>query len=94
MKKLLTFTLLCSAATLTRAEVSEAQRQRIEQKMAGNCNPLAFLDGKLVLDVQERLRLEERSNNFDFNAAGNATTDDLFLLQRFRLGLLVKPQAG
>lgn len=54
-------------------------------------NPLSLADGKLVFDVQERLRLEERDNNFDFNDSVNATTDDLFLLQRFRLGLLVKP---
>jgi hypothetical protein len=44
-----------------------------------------------VFDVQERLRLEERDNNFDFNDKVKASTDDLFLLQRFRLGLLAKP---
>ncbi len=54
-------------------------------------NPLALVGGKVVLDVQERVRLEERDNNFDFNDKVNSATDDLFLLQRIRLGLLVKP---
>lgn len=54
-------------------------------------NPLSFMDGKLVFDAQERLRVEDRDNNFDFNDKINAKTDDWFLLQRFRLGMLVKP---
>ncbi len=54
-------------------------------------NPLSFADGRLVLDLEERLRFEVRENNFDFNDAVDATTDDAYLLQRFRLGLLVKP---
>jgi hypothetical protein len=57
----------------------------------GSSNPLSFLDDKLILDVQERLRLEVRDNNFDFNSAKNASTDDTFLLQRFRLGLTLAP---
>jgi hypothetical protein len=54
-------------------------------------NPLALADGKLVFEVQERVRLEIRDNNFDFNEAVNARTDDSYLLQRFRLGLLARP---
>lgn len=54
-------------------------------------DPMQVAGGKLVFDVQERLRLEIRDNNFDFNAAANAVTDDTFLLQRFRLGVLAKP---
>ena len=38
-------------------------------------NPLSFYDGKLVFDVQERLRLEIRDNNFDFSDV-NTPTDD------------------
>ncbi len=44
-----------------------------------------------AFDVQERLRLEARNNTFDFNDEINTVTDDTFLLQRFRLGLLLKP---
>src|SRR5215210_8547875 len=54
-------------------------------------NPLCFLDGKLCFDLQERLRVEIRNNNFDFDDTVNAFTDDSWLLQRFRLGVAVKP---
>ncbi len=54
-------------------------------------NPLCFLGGAVCFDVEERLRLEIRSDNFDFADSVNAQTDDTFLLQRFRLGMLVKP---
>ena len=54
-------------------------------------NPLSFLDGAIVVDIQERLRLEGRENNFDFNNTVNAATDDWWLLQRFRLGVTLKP---
>jgi hypothetical protein len=72
-------------------QVTEAQRLKLEQKAAGTYNPLSFYDGKLVFDVQERLRVEVRDNNFDFNDDLSAATDDTFLLQRFRLGAMVKP---
>lgn len=52
-------------------------------------NPLTF--GVFTLDVQERVRWEVRENNFDFNDAIDLPTDDNWFLQRFRLGVLVKP---
>ena len=52
---------------------------------------LSFWDGKVVFDVQERLRWEIRDNNFDFNRGVNAVTDDGWLLQRFRIGIMLKP---
>jgi hypothetical protein len=54
-------------------------------------NPLSLLDGKILLDVQERLRWEVRSNNFDFSDQANALTDNSWLLQRFRIGMQVRP---
>jgi len=54
-------------------------------------NPLSFLDGTVVFDIEERFRWEIRENNFDFNDAVNAPTDDNWFLQRFRIGVLVKP---
>lgn len=54
-------------------------------------NPLCFLDGALCFDVENRLRLEVRSDNFDFNDSVNSVTDDTWLLQRFRIGVLIKP---
>ena len=52
---------------------------------------LSFADGKLVFDIQERIRWEVRDNNFDFNRGVNAVTDDGWLLQRIRIGMMLKP---
>jgi hypothetical protein len=49
--------------------------------------PITFLDGKLTVDLQEKLRFEGRENNFDFNSDVNGPQDATWLLQRFRLGL-------
>lgn len=57
-------------------------------------NPLCFLGDTLCFDAQERLRWEIRDNNFDFNDAVNAATDDNWLLHRFRVGVLWKPSPG
>jgi hypothetical protein len=54
-------------------------------------NPLSFFDGKLTFDIEEKMRAEVRENNFDFNSDLNSLTDDSWLLQRARLGLLYKP---
>lgn len=54
-------------------------------------NPLSFAGGKVVFDVQEKVRFELRENNFDFSDAVGSPTDDSWLLQRFRLGLKWKP---
>ena len=56
-----------------------------------SANPLSLFDNKLTFDLQERARVEAHDNNFDFNSAKNASTDDTFLLQRFRLGALLTP---
>ena len=52
---------------------------------------LSFFGGALVFDLEERLRFEVRSNNFDFNDAINDDTDDSWLINRFRLGVALKP---
>ena len=57
-------------------------------------NPLAFLDGKVVFDFQQRLRWEIRDDNFDFNDGVGSLTDDNWFLQRARLGLMIKPSPG
>ena len=59
--------------------------------VAAEHNPLSFLDGKLVFDLQERVRVEARENNFDFDNDNHALTDDSWLLQRFRIGLKAQP---
>ena len=54
-------------------------------------NPLSFFDGKVVLDIQERLRWENRSNNYDFNSAVRSPTDGNWFENRFRFGVTVQP---
>lgn len=49
--------------------------------------PITLLDGRLTVDVQEKMRFEGRENNFDFNNAINGPQDATWLLNRFRLGL-------
>ena len=58
---------------------------------AAPANPLSFLDGAVTFDMQERVRWEIRENNYDFNSAIRALTDDNWLLNRFRLGVMLKP---
>ena len=54
-------------------------------------NFLSCWDGKLVLDLEERIRGEVRENNRDFDAAAHDDNDDSWLLNRFRIGLAFKP---
>lgn len=53
-------------------------------------DPIAFANGRVTFDVQNRFRMEMRNNNFDFNDSRNHKTDDVYFHQRFRLGVLVK----
>src|SRR5262245_50305807 len=56
-------------------------------------NLLSFWDGKLVIDIEERMRLEVRQNNRDFQAGAenHEITDGFSLRNRFRLGLTIAP---
>ncbi|MEK0448005.1 MAG: hypothetical protein RL088_273 [Verrucomicrobiota bacterium] len=58
---------------------------------APEANPLSFANGLVTIDIQERIRWEIRDNNFDFNDAVNALTDDNWGLQKARIGIKVKP---
>ena len=60
----------------------------VEKKEA---NPLCFAGGLICIDTQERMRFEGRNNTFDFNDGVDSLTDDSFLLNRFRIGIAVKP---
>lgn len=89
---LLAATLLFNAAAS--GGESTSSKAYVEKEVAPpliESNPLCLLGGAVCFDVEERLRLEIRSDNFDFADSVNVPTDDTFLLQRFRIGLLVKP---
>lgn len=54
-------------------------------------NPLSFLDDAIVFDVEERVRFEAFNNSRDFDDSINDDQDDTWVLNRFRLGLSIKP---
>lgn len=54
-------------------------------------DPLMLADGRLSLDFNARVRVENRSNTFDFNSATDTINDDTFVLTRFRAGLKFTP---
>ena len=62
-------------------------------KPSADQNPLSFADGTIVFDFEERLRFEDRNNNFDFNGAKKALTDGAWLEDRTRLGVLIQPDS-
>jgi hypothetical protein len=61
----------------------------VEKKQEANF--LSFWDGRLVLDIEERVRGEIRENNRDFDSAVHDDNDDSWLLNRFRFGLALNP---
>jgi hypothetical protein len=79
------------AAALFAGNAIAGTAAKTETKKAEPPPLLSFCDGKVVFDVQERVRWEIRENNFDFRSNSNAVTDDGWLLQRFRVGMMLKP---
>ena len=73
---------LASLTALALASLGTSQRA--EAYVFGD--PLTFASGKLALDFNARVRVESRSNTFDFNSATETVNDDTFTLGRFRLG--------
>lgn len=55
--------------------------------------PVTFDQGRGVIDFNERLRFENRADNFDFDSAAHSPTDDSWFVQRIRLGATWKPDA-
>ena len=78
-----------SAGVAEMSSTKETSKVVVEKKPEPN--PLCFMDGKICLDIQERIRFEGRENTFDFNDDVDALTDDAFFLNRFRLGIAFKP---
>ena len=58
---------------------------------AAGALPLTFDRGRGVFDFTERLRFENRQDNFDFNSAAHSPTDGSWYEQRFRAGVTWKP---
>lgn len=77
-----------SAAVSKNVGISDS---KIVLEKKAESNPLSFFDGKVTFDLQERIRWEDRDNNFDFNKNVNSVADDNWFLNRFRIGLMLKP---
>ncbi|MBI5394655.1 MAG: alginate export family protein [Verrucomicrobia bacterium] len=99
MRQLFPLTLVLSGVLIAGAPASRAvdavaatskPAAMAEAKPAAPANPLSFFDGRLVFDVQERLRLEYRDNNVTFND-NQPGDEDFWLLHRFRAGVLGQP---
>src|SRR5262249_20146038 len=73
------------------ADLATTPSKAVVPEKKAETNPLCFDDGKICLDIQERIRFEARENTFDFNDQVTALNDDIFVLNRFRLGLAFKP---
>jgi len=52
---------------------------------------LTFDNGRGAVELVERLRFENRSDNFDFDASAHSPTDDSWFVQRLRVGMTWKP---
>ncbi len=70
--------------------VPKSPAPAIETKSA-DANLLSFWDGRLIFDLEERIRAESRENNRDFDSSAHDDNDDSWLLNRFRLGLAFRP---
>src|SRR6266849_1114806 len=81
--------------TLTAGESQDAKSTApppVEKKKeAKEGSLLSFWNGRLVFDIEDRIRGEIRENNRDFDSSIHDDNDDSWLLNRFRLGLAVKP---
>jgi len=80
--------------TLTAGDQPDAKATApppVEKKEAKEKSLLTFWDGRLIVDIEERIRGEVRENNRDFDSSIDDDNDDAWLLNRFRIGLAVKP---
>jgi hypothetical protein len=91
MKPTRTIPLLLSLATVAAFAGAPSGKAPNPVAPPAEENPLSFFGGKLVLDFQERLRYEVRSDNFDFNNKVDSITDDDWLLEHTRLGVKFQP---
>jgi hypothetical protein len=94
IRALLTRQILSGSALLASTLSASAgpaaiQEAKVEKKEAP---PLvSFFDGRVVFDLEERIRFEVRDNNRDFYDAINDDNDDSWFINRFRFGLAVRP---
>lgn len=69
-------------------DIPPPKETKIKKKEASQ---LSFWEGRAIFDIEERVRGEIRENNRDFDSSIEDDNDDAWLLNRFRLGLALKP---
>ncbi len=79
---------------LTAALAAGAADSRPAAPAATAFKPVTFDAGKGVFELVERLRYENRRENFDFNSAAHSPTDGSWFVQRLRIGFTWKPDPG
>ena len=84
-------TLLVTVALAAGESSVESRPSQSSSKKEDRLTLPPLLDGKIVFDIEERFRAEFRDNNRDFDSSAVDNTDDSWLLNRFRLGLTIKP---
>lgn len=91
---LITLLLLGAALPANAADgVPAAPAPAASSGIPATLKPLTFDEGRGVFEFTERLRFEDRQDNFDFNSAAHSPTDGNWFLQRFRAGLTWKSSA-
>jgi len=86
--------LLLAGAALSAAAADTPAAAAPAAGLPATLAPLTFDDGRGVFEFNERLRYEDRQDNFDFNSAAHSPTDGSWFLQRLRLGFTWKPDPG
>lgn len=82
-----------SLTLLSVAAADPVARSEIAAPRPAETALFRLFDGAVVFDFEERLRAEVRKNNLDFNDASNDDNDDSWLINRFRLGIAVRPSS-
>lgn len=85
------FPLLFNMHGHIRARGSHRLRSNGDSRARERESALVRGGGLVIFDLENQLRFEARENTFDFNDGVDALTDDAWLLNRFRLGLTLKP---
>ena len=83
--------LALALSVLAQAAQAVSTPKAADHEPTGENSALMFGGGLLTLDIEERLRWEFRDNNRDFDSSVNDPRDDGWVLNRFRLGLAIKP---
>ena len=89
MKRLSALVPMALLAAPALAGTTPAPTPAVEPPPAAS--PLSFADGRAVFSLEHMSRFEFRENTYDFDSGVDSLNDDAWLLNRFRLGLKLRP---